>query len=77
MKIKEKTLFINKAIGDDAVPALQKAITSSKVEKIIVTTKDLCAAALQLLLCADKTKPVEIKIDDKILKSFFENMRYS
>jgi hypothetical protein len=77
MKIKEKTLLIHKAIGDDAVPALQKAITSSKVEKIIITTKDLSATVLQLLLCAHKIKPVEIKIDDAVLKSFFANVKYS
>lgn len=77
MKIKEKTLLIHKAIGDDAVPELQKAITSSNVKKIIINTKELSAAALQLLLCAHQTKPVVIKIDDAVLKSFFANVRYS
>jgi len=77
VKTKEKTLIINKAIDDAMVPELDKAVKSPKVEKIIISTKDLCAAALQLLLCVHKTKPIEIKIDDKILKSFFANIKYS
>jgi len=72
MKIENGVLIVDEPILDESVDMFYASINQSDIQKVIVTTADLGASIVQVLLQSSKTKNIEI--NDIFLKKFFENV---